>query len=234
MSSRFARRIPATREGRPRLLFLHGFLEDHRIWEPACTVLAGEFELILVDLPGFGRSPMPQEEEGPLRIESVAVSLLDWLEEEGAAENLFLIGHSLGGYIALALAELLGAELQGLCLFHSTAFADSPEKQHMRDKVCTFLEKQGVAAFLRGFVPSLFAQGQRDLLQGRIQTLIAHGSQTPTAVALAYTKAMRARPDRREVLARMPHSLLIAGQEDPAISEEDSRAQESLVTRFVL
>ncbi|EIM73906.1 alpha/beta hydrolase, partial [Nitritalea halalkaliphila LW7] len=62
----------------------------------------------------------------------------------------------------------------------------------------------------------------------------AHGSQTPTAVALAYTKAMRARPDRREVLARMPHSLLIAGQEDPAISEEDSRAQESLVTRFVL
>ncbi|MGY6558923.1 MAG: alpha/beta fold hydrolase [Nitritalea sp.] len=234
MSTRFVRRIASIQKGRPCLLFLHGFLEDHRIWQAALPALEGEFELLLVDLPGFGQSPMPAETEGPLSVESVAVSLLDWLEEQDATENLFLIGHSLGGYIALALAELLGAKLKGICLFHSTAFADSPEKQRMRDKVCSFLEKQGVEAFLRGFVPSLFAQGQRELLQGPIQSLIRQGSRTPTEVALAYTRAMRNRPDRREVLARMSPSLFIAGLEDPAISVTDSRAQEGLVDSFVL
>ena len=71
-----------------------------------------------------------------------------------------LIGHSLGGYVALAMVEKRPDLFAGLGLFHSTAYADSAEKKQSRNKVIEFVNKNGAKAFTTNFITPLFADPQ--------------------------------------------------------------------------
>ena len=115
--------------GKPVML-IHGFGEDGEIWEKQVDYLKEEFRVIVPDLPGSGRSAMIDD----MRMEgladalhSVAIEVLG--DDSGKIEKFSMIGHSMGGYVALAYAEKFISELNGLCLFHSTSFADSEEKK---------------------------------------------------------------------------------------------------------
>src|SRR4051794_36180868 len=81
------------------VMLLHGFAEDSHIWETVKDAFAG-YRLIIPDLPGSGRSALHQE----LSIESMAEAAAAILEMENAG-NAIVIGHSMGGYVMLALVE---------------------------------------------------------------------------------------------------------------------------------
>jgi pimeloyl-ACP methyl ester carboxylesterase len=83
------------------------------------------------------------------------LQILGWLEERDVKSTI-VIGHSLGGYVALAMAALDEEFCKKLALFHSTVYADSDEKKANRDKVIGFVTQNGVAPFIQTFVPSLF------------------------------------------------------------------------------
>ncbi|MGB3834584.1 MAG: acetoin dehydrogenase dihydrolipoyllysine-residue acetyltransferase subunit [Mesorhizobium sp.] len=83
-----------------RIVFLHGFGSDGPSWQPLLAALGSDFNAILVDLPGHGRSPLPQH--GPSvneMAEAVALAL-----DDAGIDDFHLIAHSLGGAIALVLA----------------------------------------------------------------------------------------------------------------------------------
>jgi pimeloyl-ACP methyl ester carboxylesterase len=149
--------------------------------------------------------------------------MADWMEKE-RIESPIVIGHSLGGYVTLALAELLGPKLKGIGLFHSTALADDAEKKYTRNKVITFLEKNGIDPFLESFVPGLFAPPKAMNLKSKIQWLIKEGKRSSTAALVAYTAAMRDRKDRMDVWKNFSgKKLLISGRLDTAVKIENSR-----------
>mgnify|MGYP001210717309 CR=1 FL=1 len=87
------------REGRGEpLLLVHGFGLDHRVWAPQWPALAAAFDVISVDLRGFGRSSLPGA--APYAHHEDLHALLDAL----GVERTHLIGHSLGGGIAASFA----------------------------------------------------------------------------------------------------------------------------------
>lgn len=208
-------------QGQP-IVLIHGFCENLRIWDSFVDTLAKQAQVIAVDLPGFGGNP-PLEE--PITIEAMADRVYRTLHELGIASGV-LIGHSLGGYVSLAFAEKYPQWVRGLCLFHSTAYADNPTKQEKRDKAIRFIQENSISAFNDGLIPSLFADSQRDQLRDTIAEVKALANQTPASTAIEVTRAMKHRADRTAVLEQATYPIMfIAGREDEAVPLEDIQSQ---------
>ncbi|MCH7414084.1 alpha/beta hydrolase [Belliella sp. R4-6] len=214
--------------GKP-IIFLHGFCETKEMWKTFSSQLSTEFTVYCLDLPGFGSSALHMDQ---LNLEEVAVTLHDWMEINKIKQPI-IIGHSLGGYVALAMAELLGSELAGIGLFHSTAFADDEEKKHTRNKTIAFVKKHGVEKFIESFVPPLFAVHHQEMLEGEIATLIQYGKMTPKKTVLAYIEAMRDRKDRFEVWKTFTgEKFMVAGTLDQAVKIEVSKLHQPFATAY--
>ncbi|GAB2474931.1 alpha/beta fold hydrolase [Algoriphagus taiwanensis] len=216
-------------QGKPVVL-IHGFCESGNMWIPFAEALSSDFRVICPDLPGFGDSPIERDR---ITLEEVAVQLEEWMDEQ-KVQNPIVIGHSLGGYVALALLELMGNKIKALGLFHSTAFADDEEKKEMRNRTVTFLKKNGVEKFVTSFVPPLFPEARREELAPEIQNAIEDAKRSSLEGLIGYSRAMRDRKDRLEVLKNFSGpKLLIAGTEDGAVKIEVSRKQKEAFTQYV-
>lgn len=211
------------------LVFIHGFCETSEMWHPFAEEFSKNFRVVCPDLPGFGKSPLQKEH---FSLEEIAVELESFFEENQISEPI-LIGHSLGGYIALALLELMGTAIKGIGLFHSTVFGDDISKKEMRDRTVYFLEKFGVEKFVTTFVPQLFPDDRREDLIGEINLAVTQAKRSSLEGLIGFTKAMKDRKDRFEALAnyRGP-SLFIAGTEDGAVKIEASRKHQTIVTEY--
>jgi pimeloyl-ACP methyl ester carboxylesterase len=211
-----------TGEG-PAMVLLHGFCGSSRYFERVIPELTARYRLIVPDLRGHGASPaLP----GPYRIEAMAEDvrlLLDALEIDQAV----LYGHSLGGYITLAFAELYPERLRGFGLIHSTAYPDSDEAKENRLKAMATIREQGIRPYVDGLVPRLFAPAHVESMREAVETAAEIGYGTDPDGAIATLGAMRERPDRRHVLrdARVP-VLLVAGEEDRIVPVANVHAVE--------
>lgn len=132
-------------------------------------------------------------------------------------EKPIIVGHSLGGYVALAVAALQPDLLAGICLFHSTPYADSEERRKTRKKVMAFVRKNGVAPFVNTFVPGLFLDPGHPQMAATRQRAMTTSQDT----LIGFSQAMSNRPDRIGMLLKsaLP-TLIIAGKADPIISAE--------------
>lgn len=206
--------------GQP-LMLIHGFPMNLHVWESVVEKLSDEFHVITPDLPGFGKSAgLP----AGFSIEDVARSMLQFLKEKSFSMPV-VVGHSLGGYVTLAMAEQQPDALAGFCLFHSTALPDSEEKKSSRNKVLEFIDKQGVHAFTSNFIAGLYADAQHSSITKVKNIAVTASAET----VIGYTKAMRDREDRTHVLRSFPGPmLLLAGEKDQGIPPESILQQASL------
>jgi pimeloyl-ACP methyl ester carboxylesterase len=194
------------------LVLIHGFCETHEIWKSVATELSKDFKVYLPDLPGFGKSPLPKT---PFTIDEIGSLMVDWLQGQGLSLNrTVVVGHSLGGYVAMAMAVKNQKSVLGLGLFHSTAVADSEEKKANRNKTAEFVKANGVAPFVEVFVPGLFHQKDNPFIQRVTEIALT----TPVETLLSYTLAMRDRPSREEWLKTFEKGfLIVAGENDSII-----------------
>ncbi|MCH7401400.1 alpha/beta fold hydrolase [Belliella kenyensis] len=218
--------ISYTKQGKGKpVIFLHGFCEAKEMWSNFATQLAGLHTVYCLDLPGFGKDEY--DEPLPRSLEELAVLLQEWLDAMEINQPV-LIGHSLGGYVALAMTELMGSDLAGVGLFHSTAFSDDEEKRHTRNKTIDFINKHGVDKFIESFVPPLFPEASRSRLEMEIAELIDFGKMNDSKTVITYIEMMRDRKDRFEVWHSFDRpKLMIAGVLDAAVKIEGSRAHKS-------
>lgn len=202
--------------GEPVVL-LHGFGEDSAVWSGFIPTLGQQYQLIVPDLRGSGKSTGDMSN---VSMESLADDVAKILEKENIHDT-FMIGHSMGGYITLAYAERYPHKLKGLGLFHSTAFADSDEKKAARIKNADFIRKYGSAKFIEQSTPNLFSELFRKNQPAVVEEFIErYGTFTPTSL-VAYTEAMMNRPDRTNVLKNFNNPvLLIMGEFDNAVPLE--------------
>jgi pimeloyl-ACP methyl ester carboxylesterase len=207
--------------GHPVLL-LHGFGEDGQIWEGLLRHLQDSYHWLVLDTPGSGHSPALPGSPSIEDWAAVGKSILD-AEDIGACT---VLGHSMGGYIALAMAELYPERVNGLGLVHSTAYADSEAKQEARRKAIAFMENNGAAAFLQTCIPGMFGAKYVADHPQVVQNLIERGGRCTGQALIQYYEAMIKRPDRTAVLqnADMP-VLLLAGALDTAVPFEQSLQQ---------
>ncbi len=206
--------------GRPVIL-IHGFPMNSNVWDNFATSLSKHYKVYTPDLPGFGKSKLLNL---PFTIEAVATQLLDWMDEQ-KIENPVVIGHSLGGYVTLAMAAKNPDRLAGIGLFHSTAAEDSAEKKESRTKTIEFVKKNGALAFTSNFIQQLFA----DQDHPAIATVRQLAIQSQEDAVVGYTEAMRDRPSRIHALQEFEKPVLfIAGEKDQGIPAASIQQQASL------
>ena len=193
------------------VILIHGFPFNQKIWGGFADELAKSFRVFIPDLPGFGESPALKS---PFSINDVATELLAWIQLKNI-QNPVIIGHSLGGYVALAMTQLQPNLPSGLVLFHSTAYADNDEKKANRNKVLDFISKNGVTSFTSNFIPPLFADQKHPSIE-MVRNVAIEASEYAVA---GYTKAMRDRPDQTALLKEFHKPvLIISGEKDAGIT----------------
>lgn len=188
------------------------------IWDELSDKLSSAFRIITVDLPGFGKSPILHDS---FTIGDVAEGILLFLEQQGI-EKIVVTGHSLGGYVTLAMADKKPELFQGLVLLHSTAYADTPEKKESRSKVIEFIDRHGVETFTSNFIYQLFFNKSHP----GVDAIRRMNMQATKEAVTGYTRAMRDRPDSVNVLKKFSEPVLfITGDSDPGIPVASIRAQ---------
>ena len=198
------------------VVLLHGFCENLTIWDNITPTLNKTCEVITLDLPGFGGS---RHLSAPTTLSEVAEKAHEFLQSIGVSEYV-VVGHSLGGYLALELARQYSDAILGIGLIHSTAFADDEEKVNSRKKTIEFVQKRGVELFINSFVPQLFANKKHS----NITTVVELAKRTPERSLINYTKAMMIRGNYLLTLKNWTKPLLfIAGTNDSIVPIDKSR-----------
>jgi pimeloyl-ACP methyl ester carboxylesterase len=211
-----------TKSAENTLVFLHGFCESKELWNELISKLAEKFHCVALDLPGYGENLKPVEDYS---IEAMAEAVHVELKKLHI-KKCILVGHSLGGYVSLAFAEKFPKMLQGVCLFHSSALADTEEKKEARNKTIEFVKKHGVDLFMQSFVAPLFAPENRERCKKDIEKLIKIGKATPKESIVKTLQAMRDRKERLQILKEAAFPLLfISGKEDGAVPLETTLEQ---------
>jgi pimeloyl-ACP methyl ester carboxylesterase len=223
-----AHSIAYTQEGKGiPIVLLHGFCEDSRMWEDFLPDLLEEgFQVIRVDLPGFGQSAVIPK----VSIEGMAHAVLAVLEELQVGP-VVMIGHSMGGYVGLAFARLFPQLLSGLGLFHSHPYADTPEKRAERQKSVDFIKRQGHVLFVKQMIPNLFAPNFARSNAFLLEKMAYRASHYQSEGIIAAQQAMAQRPEETATLKALEAPVLfIIGKEDQTVPADQNTAQTVLPT----
>jgi pimeloyl-ACP methyl ester carboxylesterase len=206
--------------GKPVML-VHGFGEDGTIWENQVPALEKQFRVIIPDLPGSGRSALTDD----VSMEGMAEVLKQVLDELGIT-SCVMIGHSMGGYVALAFAEKYDEYLQALGLFHSTSFADNEEKINARQRGIEFIHENGAAKFIEQTTRNLFSDTFKAQHPDTVQEIIDRFTNFLPQSLVRYYEAMINRPDRTGLLRSWQKpALFIMGLHDKAVPMEQTLQQ---------
>ena len=193
------------------VLLVHGFPLDGSVWDIQSRTLESGFQVIVPDLPGSGRSLSPT---GSGSFEAMAGFLHDILGDLQVT-SCVIIGHSMGGYISLALMDKYPEMVRGLGLLHAGSWPDNAEKISSRLEAIADMEKNGSAPFLGRILPGLFTEKYRKENPAIMASLLDHAADLEPQTLVNYYQAMMDRPDRTLMLQQSPVPVLfIAGRKD--------------------
>jgi len=199
--------------GKPVYL-LHGLALDHSIWLEMVGYYADQAQFIIPDLRGHGRTPLGNADGS---IEQIARDVLQLADHLGH-EQFVLAGHSMGGYIALALAEAHPERLLGLVTVTSHARADSPEKLESRFQQARKAQLEGIKAMSDELIQRMMPEGELGQPDEHLCEVVS--SSSPEGFANVQ-KAMAKRPNRLHVLRSLTCPVLaIAGGKDRILPKE--------------
>lgn len=199
------------------MVFLHGYLESGAIWEEFASRFRSRFRVIIPDLPGHGRSGVWGRMHS---MDDLAGSVKAILDRE-QVDRTFVAGHSMGGYVTMALADLYPERLLGYSLVHSTCFSDNGEKRKNRDREISLILCEKKHQIVNVNIPKGFASTNISRFSAEIEKAKNLAMECPDDGIVALLNGMKERPDRTHVLqdSRLP-VLLIGGQKDNYIPVE--------------
>ena len=203
------------------VVLLHGFLENQTMWQYLAPVLATKYRVITIDLLGHGNTDCL----GYVHTMEDQADMVHHVLHELKIRKSVLIGHSMGGYVALAFAELYPDNVKGLVLLNSTSRADSDERKLNRDRAIAAV-KQNYTAFVRMSIANLFSEDNREKLAETIENVKLEALKTPLQGIVAALEGMKIRNDREVLLHFGPYPIaLILGKKDGVLPYDDNVTQ---------
>lgn len=207
--------------GSQDVIFLHGYGENARIWNYVNQDLP--FNSIAIDFPGFGQSDM-QEDISMYRLGEIIREIVVELQ----LNNPILIGHSMGGYAALAYANEYPEETAGIGLLNTHPFADNAQRIRERNKSIQFIKKYGSAKYVNLLYDSLF-YSSKSFLKNTRQHLIDQHKDIDEKILITYIKAMRDRLGYTDFVSQWKRPFLfLLGKHDTLIPWEKQVSQAAL------
>lgn len=199
------------------VVLLHGYLESKVIWSELARELSQDYRIICPDLPGHGKSDLTEPIATMELLARRVKELLDILQ----VDRCVMLGHSMGGYVALAFAELFPAYLSGFGLVHSHPFADSDEKRAARLNDVELILSGLKEAIIEMSIPRLFANDNVSRMKGTVERWKQMARSTANSGIIASLRGMAARTDRSNILENLyVPGLLVFGRKDNLIPNE--------------
>ena len=203
------------------VVLLHGYLENQGMWQEFIPELSKKNRVITIDLLGHGQT----ECLGYIHSMEDNADAVHQLLSELRIRKAVLTGHSMGGYVALAFAELYPEIVKGLVLVNSTSRADSEERKVNRDRAIKAVKKD-YTSFVRLSIGNLFSENNREKLADAIEKVKTEALKTPLQGIVATLEGMKIRKDREVLLHFSPYPiLLVLGKKDPVLNYEENIEQ---------
>ena len=201
------------------VVLLHGFLENQTMWQD--LELRQKNRIITIDLLGHGNTEclgyVHSMEDNAEAVQAVLTKL--------RIRKAVFVGHSMGGYVALAYAELYPESMMALVLLNSTSNADSEERKANRDRAIKAVKKD-YSSFIRLSIANLFSPDNRERLIDEIEKVKLEALKTPLQGVVASLEGMKIRKDREVLLHLTPYpKMLILGKNDPVLIYENALEQ---------
>lgn len=207
------------------VVLLHGFLGSKEIWEKTITNLAKSYRVIAIDLPGHGGTANYGYAHSMELMAKCVKTVLDSLH----LKKYVLIGHSMGGYVALAYADLFPEHLRGLCLYHSTSYPDSEEKRRDRLRAIE-LVKANKTVYTRSTITNLFASKNLKYLKEEVAFAHKIAKQTSKQGIIAALHGMRDRPSRHLIIGFVKYPvMMVIGELDNILPSDQLLEQSEMI-----
>jgi pimeloyl-ACP methyl ester carboxylesterase len=202
------------RRGAPAVVLIPGFLETRAAFIPLAEQWASRYRVLLVDVLGHGESGCAGYVH---TMEDQADAVLAVLRAE-RIRFFKVAGHSMGGYIALALMDRVPDRIRGVLLLNTHPFADSEERRALRRRAMELAKKEK-SSYLHAAIPALVAPENADRLREELRVMAEAARSMPVQGILAAQEGMMLRPDRSDLLhvLRPFPVVVVAGLEDPVI-----------------
>ena len=204
------------RAGNRTLLFLHGYLQAEDVWYPFVNHIPKEYGILMVNLPGHGGTSC----FGNNYFSKFCLALNELLLAH-KVEKVHLIGHSMGGYLALQFLRDFSSKAASLTLLHSTPLADTPERSRKRIREKTIIEMGKIHLILSPHFENLFApQNRARLAEIANQYRELALKVTPTAMCEALTSMSLRGSYVSDCLQAHKPILLLFGRYDELLTPE--------------
>jgi pimeloyl-ACP methyl ester carboxylesterase len=203
------------------IVLLHGFLENQKMWDNYIEAFSKKNRVITIDLLGHGDTEcmgyVHSMEDNADAVHAVLAEL--------RIRKAILVGHSMGGYVSLAFAELYPENVKGLVLLNSTARADSTERQLNRSRAIKAVKKSYIG-FVSLAIANLFSENNRERLVEEIEHTKKEALKTPLQAIIASLEGMKTRSDKEVLLHLSPYpKMLILGEKDTIVPYQEAKEQ---------
>lgn len=211
------------------IILLHGFLGNSTMWNRLTPKLAKKHRVISIDLLGHGKTGcMGYIHTMEMMADAVQAVLIHL-----KIRRYYIVGHSMGGYVALVLAERLPDNIKGLVLMNSTTKPDSPERVALRSRGIE-VAKQNYKALVEMSVANLFKPENTKTFAKEIKQLKKEALKTPVQGYIAAQEGMKRRQDLEVLLHFSPYKkMMIIGKSDPVL-DYNTLIQQTLNTEVKL
>lgn len=196
------------------LVFLHGFLESKEVWCDFVKYFDAKFKIILIDLPGHGKSEALSDIHLMSEIADVVNSVLLHLN----IDKCIMIGHSMGGYVTLEFEKEFGNKLQSFVMFHSSAANDNTQKIINRKREIDLVNNSKKSLICKTNIPLMYAEENRSKMLTEINFSKQICENTQDIGVIAALNGMMLRKNNFDLLKNLKKEILfIIGEKDDLI-----------------
>lgn len=211
------------------VVLLHGYLESLDIWDGFAEKLSEKYFVVSLDIPGHGESGVYSKVH---RMDELAEAVHTVTDSLGL-KKMHIVGHSMGGYVAMAFREAFQSSVNSCVLFHSTCLPDTNEKRKNRIREIQLVKNGKKELIVNTNIPRAFADENLDIFSGEIERAKKIAINTPDEGIYSILNGMKERPDRCELLKddKIP-LLIIAGKKDNYIPYEVVQKIQKMATNL--
>ena len=186
------------------------------MWNHLSKKLSKTNRVIAIDLLGHGKTPCL----GYIHtMEAMGDAVLAILDSIKIKEAIF-IGHSMGGYVCLAIANSRPEIVRGLCLANSTYASDSNERKQNRDRAIEAV-KVNHNRFVRISISNLFRPKNRRIFTKEVKAVKMEALKTPLQGIIAALEGMKRRSNHRDMFISASYpKLIVIGKKDPVLDAD--------------
>jgi 3-oxoadipate enol-lactonase len=194
------------------LVLIHGHPLDHTMWFGVIAALGGGVRAIAPDLRGYGKAGPPHGEPS---LDAMAQDIINLMDRDEIPRAV-IAGMSMGGYVALAVAEMARARVAGLALVNSQTYADNQEARDGRREMIQKIRAEGPDVAAQAIIPKMFtAQRAKN---PDFQKFPINGAAAAGIDGLCWAlEAMARRPDRSHIIADANFPTLVLHSDDDRI-----------------